>query len=49
MKRKHAGAETRKHGCARCRKHKSKIRIYQTKIGRKYSLCDDCAKVRGLG
>ena len=47
MKRKHAGAESRKHGCSRCHKHKSVIFTFTKKTGARYALCADCVKATG--
>ena len=44
MKRVHAGAKSKKHGCSRCRDHVSKITTFKRKTGRLYCLCDKCIK-----
>lgn len=48
MKRKHFGAQSRKHGCCRCHEHKSRVTVYVKKTGAKYALCDHCARGRKL-
>lgn len=47
MKRKHAGAKSRKHGCHRCGAHKSVMLTLARKSGRLYALCMCCAKSVG--
>jgi hypothetical protein len=47
MKRKHAGAQTRKHGCERCGMHKSIVLPFTRKTGSKYVLCEPCARATG--
>lgn len=47
VKRKHAGAQSRKHGCCRCGKHKSKVLTLRQKTGKLYSICEPCMKASG--
>lgn len=46
MKRKHAGAQSRKHGCCRCGKHKSRVLTLRQKTGKLYSICEPCQRAR---
>ncbi len=47
MKRLHAGAKSRKHGCARCGSHKRQVTEFRKKSGRRYTLCAPCAASLG--